>query len=112
MPQEGCRDPGRRDDRHKQDVRRSGNGDSTARSLESYLNAPQGAIYGFAPRPPSSPIWKGIERSPKTPIPGLYLASAYAGAGGFTGVIRSGASAGGSRDERDTIRSPRVNSAT
>jgi phytoene dehydrogenase-like protein len=66
---------------------------STARSLANYLNAPVGAIYGFAPRPPSGPIWRGIERSPRTAIAGFYLASAYAGAGGFTGAIGSGASA-------------------
>jgi phytoene dehydrogenase-like protein len=66
---------------------------NTARSLASYLNAPDGAVYGFAPVPPSGPIWRGIGRSPKTPVPGLYLASSYAGAGGFTGAINSGASA-------------------
>jgi cold shock protein len=49
--------------------------------------------FNNAPRPPSAPIWKGIERSPRTPIPGLYLAFAHAGAGGFTEAIRSGASA-------------------
>jgi len=66
---------------------------NAARALAAYLNAPQGAIYGFAPTPPSGPIWKGIERSPKTAIPGLYLASAYAGSGGFSGAIGAGASA-------------------
>jgi phytoene dehydrogenase-like protein len=66
---------------------------NTARSLANYLNAPDGAIYGFAPVPPSGPIWRGIGRSPKTAIAGLYLASSYAGAGGFTGAINSGASA-------------------
>ena len=66
---------------------------NTARSLADYLNAPHGAIYGFAPTPPSGPIWRGIDRSAKTAIPGLYLASAYAGAGGFTGAIGAGASA-------------------
>jgi phytoene dehydrogenase-like protein len=66
---------------------------NTARSLANYLNAPEGAVYGFAPVPPSGPIWKGIGRSPKTAITGLYLASSYAGAGGFTGAINSGASA-------------------
>jgi phytoene dehydrogenase-like protein len=39
------------------------------------------------------PIWKGPERSPNTAIPGLYLASSYAGSGGFTGAILAGASA-------------------
>ncbi len=66
---------------------------NTARSLANYLNAPDGAIYGFAPLPPSGPIWRGIARSPKTPVAGLYLASSYAGAGGFTGAINSAASA-------------------
>ena len=32
-------------------------------------------------------------RSPNTPIPGLYLASSYAGSGGFTGAILAGAAA-------------------
>jgi len=66
---------------------------NTARSMRNYLNAPEGSIYGFAPTPPSRPIWRGFERSPQTPIPGLYLASCYAGSGGFTGAIRGGASA-------------------
>jgi hypothetical protein len=43
--------------------------------------------------PPSGPIWKGPERSPKTAIPGLFLASSYAGSGGFTGAIMAGAAA-------------------
>ena len=66
---------------------------STATTVSTYLNAPEGAIYGFAPMPPSTPIWKGPERSPNTAIPGLYLASSYAGNGGFTGAILAGAAA-------------------
>jgi phytoene dehydrogenase-like protein len=66
---------------------------STARSMKSYLNAPGGSIYGFAPLPPRTPIWRGVARSPKTPVPGLYLASSYAGSGGFTGAIMGGAAA-------------------
>ena len=46
---------------------------NTALSMRNYLNTPDGAIYGFAPLPPG-PIWRGIGRSPKTPISGLYLA--------------------------------------
>ena len=65
----------------------------TASTLKAYLNAPQGAIYGFAPVPPPGPIWKGYDRSPATAIPGLYLASSYAGTGGFTGAIQAGAAA-------------------
>jgi phytoene dehydrogenase-like protein len=61
---------------------------NTALSVRQYLNAPGGAVYGFAPTPPGS-IWRRIARSPRTSIPGLYLASAYAGFGGYTGVIQS-----------------------
>ena len=66
---------------------------STASTVSTYLNAPEGAIYGFAPLPPSGPIWKGPERSPNTTIPGLYLASSFAVSGGFTGAILAGAAA-------------------
>ena len=66
---------------------------STASTVSTYLNAPEGAIYGFAPLPPSVPIWKGPQRSPDTALPGLYLASSYAGSGGFTGAILAGAAA-------------------
>ena len=43
---------------------------NTARSLADYLNAPHGAVYGFAPTPPSGPIWKGIDRSVENGNPG------------------------------------------
>ena len=66
---------------------------STASTMQSYLNAPEGAIYGFAPLPPSAPIWKGPESSPRTPVAGLFLASSYAGSGGFTGAILAGSRA-------------------
>jgi phytoene dehydrogenase-like protein len=61
--------------------------------MSTYLNAPAGAVYGFAPLPPSQAIWRGPERSPATPLAGLYLASSYAGSGGYTGAIMGGASA-------------------
>jgi phytoene dehydrogenase-like protein len=63
---------------------------NTALSVRQYLNAPAGAVYGFAPTPPSS-IWRTPVRSPRTAVPGPYLASAYAGFGGYTGVVQSGA---------------------
>lgn len=66
---------------------------STASTMNTYLNAPQGAVYGFAPLPPAGPIWNGPPSSPKTPIEGLYLASSYAGSGGFTGAILAGEAA-------------------
>ena len=62
---------------------------NTALSVRQYLNAPGGAVYGFAPTPPRS-IWRTPVRSPRTSIPGLYLASAYAGFGGYSGVVQSG----------------------
>ncbi len=62
-----------------------------ARSMHNFLNTPEGAVYGFAPTPPQRGIWAGYPRSPRTPIPGLYLASSFAGSGGFTGAMMSGA---------------------
>jgi phytoene dehydrogenase-like protein len=61
---------------------------NSALSVRQYLNAPEGAVYGFAPSPPSS-IRQNPFRSPRTAIPGVYLSSAYAGFGGYTGVIQS-----------------------
>jgi phytoene dehydrogenase-like protein len=61
---------------------------NTAYSVRQYLNAPDGAVYGFAPSPPRS-LWRPPARSPRTAISGLYLASAYAGFGGYTGVVQS-----------------------
>ena len=61
---------------------------NTALSVRQYLNAPNGAVYGFAPTTPRS-LWRAPGRSPRTAVPGLYLASAYAGFGGYTGVVQS-----------------------
>jgi len=72
-------------DQHGRDVR------FVPKAISTYLNAPEGAVYGFAPSPPSGPIWKGLQQSPNTPIRRLYLASSYAGSGGFTGAILAGA---------------------
>jgi phytoene dehydrogenase-like protein len=61
---------------------------NSALSVRQYLNAPHGAVYGFAPSPlnAADPIPR---RSPRTVVPGLYLASAYAGFGGYSGVVQS-----------------------
>jgi hypothetical protein len=32
---------------------------------------------------------RGLDRSPSTVLPGLYLASAYSGLGGYSGVVQS-----------------------
>ena len=61
---------------------------NTALSVRQYLNAPGGAVYGFAPTPPRT-FWSAPAGSPRTAVPGLYLASAYAGFGGYTGVVQA-----------------------
>lgn len=61
---------------------------NTALSTKQYLSAPDGAVYGFAPDPATL---RDPRRSPRTPIEGLYLSSAYANVGGYTGVIVAGA---------------------
>jgi len=65
----------------------------TALSMHRYLNTPGGALYGFAPLPPKKLSLKHPPRTPKTTIEGLWLASAYANSGGFTGAILGGAMA-------------------
>lgn len=62
-------------------------------SMSSYLNSPEGAVYGFAPLPPEEPIFMGFPRTPATPVGGLYLASAFGGEHGFNGAMLSGAEA-------------------
>lgn len=61
---------------------------NSALSVRQYLNAPHGAVYGFAPKLQRSPHVIP-RRSPRTVLPGLYLASAYAGFGGYSGVVQS-----------------------
>ncbi|MBI5129275.1 MAG: NAD(P)/FAD-dependent oxidoreductase [Rhodopseudomonas palustris] len=61
---------------------------NVALSVQQYLNVPQGSVYGFAPLPPDD---DAPYRSPRTVVPGLYLASAYAGVGGYSGVVQSAA---------------------
>jgi phytoene dehydrogenase-like protein len=65
----------------------------SARSMRNFLNTPDGAVYGFAPTPPTRGLWAGVPRSPRTPVPGLFLASSFAGSGGFSGAMASGAEA-------------------
>ena len=63
---------------------------NTALSVQQYLNAPDGAVYGFAPTAARRRRARR-DRSPRTVLPGLYLASAYAGFGGYSGVVQSAA---------------------
>jgi len=65
----------------------------TARSMQRYLNTPGGAVYGFSPDAPR--YVTGISTS-RTPVKGIYIASAFGGfGGGFTGAMMSGAHAAG-----------------
>jgi phytoene dehydrogenase-like protein len=66
---------------------------ATARTMHDYLNTPGGALYGFAPNVPDKMPWSGSPRTPRTSIQGLWLASSYAGAGGFTGAMSAGGAA-------------------
>jgi all-trans-retinol 13,14-reductase len=61
---------------------------ATAETMQHYLNTPGGAVYGFAPED----SWP-INIAPDTAIDGLWLASAYTFAGGYTGAMVGGAMA-------------------
>ena len=65
---------------------------STARTMHEHLNTPGGAVYGFDMQPPQTlPL-----RPPggvATAVGGLWIASAFAGFGGFSGAIGAGISA-------------------
>ena len=56
-----------------------------ARSMHNFMHTPAGAVYGFAPLPFERGIWAGLPRSPRTPVPSLYLASAFANRAGSPG---------------------------
>jgi len=51
---------------------------------------PGGAVYGFAPE--GSPL-ETFSPGPRTAVEGLWLASAFTSAGGFTGAMLGGAHA-------------------
>jgi phytoene dehydrogenase-like protein len=63
---------------------------ATALTMRRYLNTPEGAIYGFAAEPPTGRPTAGTEKAVETIVPGLWLASAYGGFGGFTGAMMTG----------------------
>lgn len=58
---------------------------ATAETMRLFLNTPGGAVYGFAPL--------ALRGSARTPVPRLYLASAWAMGGGYTGAMLGGAAA-------------------
>lgn len=57
---------------------------TTARGAATYLGTPGGAIYGFSPERRRQVI------DGRTRIPGLWLASAFAGLGGYSGAMIGG----------------------
>lgn len=63
---------------------------ATADTMQRYLNTPGGAVYGFAP---DGTLGQTIRQGPRTPIGGLWLASAYTSGGGYTGAMIGGAEA-------------------
>jgi phytoene dehydrogenase-like protein len=74
---------------------------ATAQTMQHYLNTPDGAVYGFAPE---GTLSDAIKQGPRTAIKGLWLASAYAGSGGFTGAMFGGAQAAGQAMQEAGIR--------
>lgn len=80
---------------------------STARTMQEYLNTPKGALYGFAVQTPrSGPITAPVQVA--TSVEGLWLASSYAGSGGYSGAMGSGAAA--AREALKTQRSSKSRS--
>ena len=65
---------------------------ATARTMREHLNTPDGAVYGYALQPPDGML-KGPPIAVQTSVDGLWLASAFAGAGGFSGAMSCGAAA-------------------
>jgi phytoene dehydrogenase-like protein len=63
---------------------------STAASMAHHLGTPGGAVYGFRPYLEAGGLFA---RGPKTPVPGLFHASAFTAGGGFTGAMMGGAAA-------------------
>ena len=60
---------------------------ATARTLRHYLGTPQGEVYGFRPTPERM---FGRPPTPRTSVPGLWIASAYTVSGGYAGAIAGG----------------------
>ncbi len=62
---------------------------ATARTMQSWLGTPGGAVYGFAPDVPQKPFG-GPPLRVETSVKGLLLASSFAGFGGYSGAMGAG----------------------
>ncbi len=61
----------------------------TPRTMKRYTGNPYGAVYGYACSPSGHSVFRP---RPDTPVPGLYLASAWTFPGpGFGGTLAGGA---------------------
>jgi phytoene dehydrogenase-like protein len=60
---------------------------ATARTMKNRLGSPHGEVYGFRPTPQR--LFHNAA-GPRTSVPGLWLASAYTVAGGFSGALQGG----------------------
>ena len=63
---------------------------ASAETMSHYLNTPGGGVYGFMS---DASRFGPSQMSPRTPIKGLWLASAFVSGGGFTGAMLGGAAA-------------------
>ncbi|MBI1218732.1 MAG: NAD(P)-binding protein [Rhodobacteraceae bacterium] len=63
---------------------------ATARTLRDRLGTPGGAVLGFDPEVPRG-LLSVPQMTARTSVPGLWLASAWAGMGGYTGAMGMGA---------------------
>ena len=62
---------------------------ATARTMQDWLGTPEGAVFGYAPDVPAQGgMAAALEVT--TPLDGLYLASAFAGVGGYSGAMAAG----------------------
>ena len=60
---------------------------ATARTMQTRLGTPEGEVYGFRPTPRRL---FGARPSAATPVPGLFLSSAYTVSGGYAGAMQGG----------------------
>lgn len=67
---------------------------ATARTMQDWLGTPEGAVFGYAPDVPARAAG-AAPMEVTTRLSGLYLASAFAGFGGYSGAMAAGQMAAG-----------------